>query len=160
MATVHLIHGFVGTGKTTFSKKLESENQNIIRFTLDEWMIALFGKNPPKEAFGDFEKKLKALIWGVAQKNLALGNDVILDFGFWKKNDRDDYKKMAKDVGAEVKLYNLRCPDDVILERVLKRTEEMGDGALFIDENAINEFKQYFEPVNSDTEESILIETA
>ena len=34
MATLHLIHGFVGAGKTTFSRTLEAEI-SAIRFTFD-----------------------------------------------------------------------------------------------------------------------------
>lgn len=39
MPTVHMIHGFVGVGKTTFAKKLQQE-VNAVRFSPDEWMIA------------------------------------------------------------------------------------------------------------------------
>ena len=41
MATLHLIHGFVGAGKTPLSKRLETK-LNAIRFPPDEWMIALY----------------------------------------------------------------------------------------------------------------------
>ena len=44
-ATVYLICGFIGSGKTTFAKKLEKET-GAIRITKDEWLISLFGHDP------------------------------------------------------------------------------------------------------------------
>lgn len=156
MATLHLIHGFVGVGKTTFAKKLESESENTVRFTLDEWMIALFGQNPTKEEFVEFEPKIKVLIWKTVEQLLKNGTDIILDYGFWKRAERDDYKNLGKNLGIMVKLYNLQCDDDVIRERVEKRTQKMEHGALFIDENALDEFKQYFEPIVEDEKATLI----
>jgi tRNA uridine 5-carbamoylmethylation protein Kti12 len=42
MATAHLIHGFLGAGKTTFARQLERELR-AIRFSQDEWMANLNG---------------------------------------------------------------------------------------------------------------------
>ena len=49
---LHLIHGFVGAGKTTFAKKLE-HFLPAVRFTHDEWMSKLYGENPPLEHFNE-----------------------------------------------------------------------------------------------------------
>lgn len=156
MPTLHLIHGFVGAGKTTFSKKLETEKQRV-RFTCDEWMIALFGSNPPKSYFDKYLPKIKSLIWSEAKRFLGLGQDVILDFGFWQKAEREHYKKLAFEMGVKVQLYNLKCPEDIMKARVLKRTNEMPPGTFFIDENALHEFKGHYEPIDPETEESIEI---
>lgn len=42
MATAHLIHGFLGVGKTTFARQLE-ERLPAIRFSHDEWMARRYG---------------------------------------------------------------------------------------------------------------------
>jgi predicted kinase len=46
MATAHLIHGYLGAGKTTFARRLEEELP-AIRFSHDEWMTNLYGDDPP-----------------------------------------------------------------------------------------------------------------
>ena len=141
MTTLYLIHGFVGTGKTTFSKKLEQE-VNAVRFSPDEWVLTLYDdKEMSSDDFAAQDKKIKAMIWTVAQRLLQTGTSVILDYGFWKKADRDDYRARGKALNVDVKLYNLECPEDIMLQRVLKRTADMPDGALFIDRNAIEIFK-------------------
>ncbi|GAA2756515.1 putative kinase [Actinopolymorpha rutila] len=42
MPTAHLIHGYIGAGKTTLAKRLERD-ADAVRFTLDEWLTALYG---------------------------------------------------------------------------------------------------------------------
>jgi len=44
MATLHLIVGFLCSGKTTFAKKLEQELP-ALRLTPDEWHLRLFGND-------------------------------------------------------------------------------------------------------------------
>jgi predicted kinase len=156
MPTLYLIHGFVGVEKTTFSKKLEKET-GATRFTPDEWMIAQHGDNPQGD-FAVLEKQIKDKIWAAAQNALHAGKDVILDYGFWKHADRKEYKKRGKSLGAKVILYNLVCDENVSTERTIKRTAAKESGALFIDKNALAEFRQYYEPVAAD-ENAVTITT-
>lgn len=158
MPTVHMIHGFVGNGKTTFSKNLEKEIR-AVRFSPDDWICDLYGDTHGDDRLPEYQERVDKVIRKIAAGVLASGNDVILDFGFWKKAARDDTRRWAESLGAEVKLYKLTCPDDVMETRVLKRSEEMPDGALFIDKNAIEVFRKMFEAVDEPTEDYIEIKT-
>ena len=44
-ATVYLLCGFIGAGKTTFARKLD-ERTGAVRITKDEWLIRLIGHDP------------------------------------------------------------------------------------------------------------------
>jgi predicted kinase len=158
MPTLHLIHGFVGAGKTTFAKKLAAET-GAVRFSHDEWMCVLYGANPDAGEFADFSSRVSGLIWVTASRVLAAGADVILDYGFWTRADRDDYRLRGKEAGAEVKLYVLSADPEIMKSRALKRTEEMPEGQLFIDANAIEIFRAKFEPVDPLQEPCITIKT-
>lgn len=151
MPTVHLLHGFVGAGKTTFAKKLETE-VNAVRFSPDEWMIALYGTNPPAEFFDEYYQRINKWIWVQIGRIVKTGVDVIYDTGLWKRADRDEVIAKVKALGAQPKLYALQAPFEVSRERVLKRTEEMPEGALVIDDNAIHLFWSKFEPLQDDEE--------
>ena len=61
MATLHLLHGPVGSGKTTFARQLERKIR-AVRFTPDEWMIRLYGDRPPVETFQETLDRLYELI--------------------------------------------------------------------------------------------------
>ena len=109
MATLHLVHGFVGAGKTTFSRNLEAEIP-AIRFTLDEWIVKLYGHNPPEDKFIEYSDRVSSLIWQLTTQLLDLDRDVILDFGFWSRASRNRAREFALSVNAEVKLYSMYTP--------------------------------------------------
>src|SRR5512135_1026786 len=82
MATLHLIYGPVGSGKTTFARKLERQIR-AVRFTPDEWMLRLYGDRPPAATFQETLDRLYDLIWEHAERVVRTGTDVIMDCGFW-----------------------------------------------------------------------------
>jgi len=63
----HIIIGFIGSGKTTFAKKLEEET-GAIRFTKDEWMVRVFGNTPPKDTFEEYDTAMASLATDMALK--------------------------------------------------------------------------------------------
>jgi predicted kinase len=148
MATLHMIYGFVGAGKTTFAKKLE-HSLPAIRFTHDEWMNKLYGDNPPREHFADYYSKVQDLIWVYAIRLLELKQDVILDAGFWSRISRDEARAKAKALGTATKLYFLDVPEKVMQERVRQRNKNL-QGSLYIDDQAFEGFKARFEPLGKD----------
>lgn len=129
-----------------------------MRFTSDEWVIALHGDNPPQDKFRDYEDRIKALIWQVAKRILETGNDVILDFGVWKRSERDSWRTIAKEIRVGFKLYNVTCPLETAKQRTLQRTNTMPQGSLVIDENAFETLQQYFEPIDPNIEECVTID--
>ncbi|NCC21007.1 MAG: ATP-binding protein [Alphaproteobacteria bacterium] len=148
---LYLIHGYIGAGKTTFAKKLEAET-NALRFTEDEWIVRLYGHNPDSSVFNDLEARVKALITDLAVNLLKNGQSVILDFGFWKRSERDFWRKTAKELGADVRLYNVSAPADEMKRRTVARTENGKGEELFIDENAFDTLLENFEPLQPDEE--------
>jgi predicted kinase len=149
MATLHLLHGFTGSGKTTFARKLERE-LSALRFTPDEWIVQLYGNNPPEEDFPEYLERVTNLIWQLTMQLLRSDRDVILDFGFWSRSSRDEARSKALSVGALVKLYSISCAEETMRQRLLKRSADLPVGALLIDENAIQLFKERFEPLAED----------
>jgi len=148
-ATVYLIAGFIGSGKTTFSKKLESET-GALRFTKDEWMIKVFGNNPKADNFAKFDDLLANLATDLALKCAARGVDVIIDDGFWFKKQRDDIIKRINSIGANVKGYYLRCPKGILEKRVLERSKQISDNSFVIDREMFNKYYESFQEPSPD----------
>ena len=88
MATAHLIHGFLGVGKTTLARQLE-HSIPAIRFSHDEWMTRLYGDDPPVEHFAELYRRVCQQVEEVWPRCLELGLNVVLDFGFWTRQERD-----------------------------------------------------------------------
>ena len=155
--TVHLIHGFVGAGKTTFAKQLEKET-GAVRYSNDEWMIDRHGTNPPKDKYQDLYDAVTRDIETDAAQKVHAGQDVILDHGFWALKSRLKIIAWVKKHNATPKFYNVTCTEETARRRTLKRTADMPSGAMAIDEAAFNLFKTRFEPMQS-SEEYVLIRT-
>jgi len=125
MALLHLMVGLPCSGKTTYAKKLEKET-NALRLTPDEWHTRLFGADVLHPDHDQRHDTIEDLLWEIAASVLGHGVDVILDFGFWKRIERDDYRERAITVGAETKIHFLDTPEDVLLRRLDIRND-VGD---------------------------------
>src|ERR1700679_972667 len=110
MPVAHLIHGFLGAGKTTFAKWLEVE-LNAVRFSHDEWMARLYGDDPPAERFAAPSANVWDVMQGTWSLCLALGLDVVLDLGFWARDERDSVRSRGADLRARHLLYELNCSE-------------------------------------------------
>jgi predicted kinase len=150
MATAHLIHGYIGAGKTTFARRLEKELP-AIRFSGDEWMAHLYGDDPPAAEFPQLHQRVSALIDQHWIRCLELGLDVVLDLGFWSRRQRDCTRAIARNLGADTLLYRLACPDDEAWRRIEKRNQRL-DGNLLIVRNTFETLKSRFEPLGDDEE--------
>lgn len=148
MATVHLIHGYLGVGKTTFARRLERELP-AIRFTHDEWMARLYGNDPPQEMFPDYYKRVYDLIGTLWPRCVALGNEVVLDFGFWSRAERDRMRAAVAAQGAECVVHDVICPEAEAWARIERRNAEPGQ-RLFIARNTFEVLKARFEPLEED----------
>ena len=95
MATAHLIHGYLGVGKTTFARRIERE-RGAVRFTHDEWMSTLYGPDPPAEQFGDCAERVC-----------------------------DAVRATVRALGCDSTLYSLHCPETVARARCRARNADL-----------------------------------
>lgn len=147
MATVHLVCGFLGVGKTTFSLRL-AERRNAVRFSVDELYLRLFADGPTYDLDARALERLRGALDTLWPEVVAKGTDVVLDSGFWSRNLRDSVRERARAVGADTRLYWLRCPDEVALARCLARNGAAG--AFLISEAGYWELKSKFERPGAD----------
>lgn len=146
MPTIHLMVGFMGFGKTTVAKQLEQEF-SAVRFTHDDIMMQLYGRNP--DDFQTKYVKVDEFIKNETQKYVQQGQDVILDYGFWTHQKRQEYYNWAKSITDNVVFHVLECDIKEAKRRVLERSQK-DNNALIIDEYAFDMFFEQYEPWNSD----------
>ncbi len=156
MATAHLVHGFLGAGKTTFAEDL-AQSRGAIRLSIDEWYLRLFAEGPTQHLDAASWRRIEGLLDELWPQLLRHGVDVVLDFGFWSRASRDCARAVANGVGANAVLYLVGCDDAVALDRCLTRNES-GGPSFAITAAGFTEMRSRFEPLAED-EPHVVIET-
>ena len=148
-STAHLLHGFIGSGKTTFVRLLEAKRP-AVRLTHDEWMRKLYDRAPPEDAYPEYYRRIDELIWDTAVGILASGSDVILDLGFWTRESRDAARERVAAIGSKVSFYSIECPRATMLTRTLARSENPPADSMWVDCPAFERLWLRFEPMGDD----------
>lgn len=123
MPTLHLMVGLPCSGKTTLAKKLEHE-LSALRLTPDEWQVALFGQDAEEPEHDARHSLIEAMLWNIASRALELEINVILDFGLWAREEREDYRLRAKRLGASSEVHFLDVPEEELLRRLAIRNSQ------------------------------------
>ena len=85
------------------------------------------------------------MLWDVAARVLILlGVNVIIDFGFWAKSERDDYRTRAAQLGASSEINFLNVSEAVLMDRLAKRNAHLPLGAANIPEAKLKEWITFF----------------
>jgi predicted kinase len=145
MATLHLMVGVPCSGKTTLARRIEQERA-CLRLTPDEWIERLFGGDARLDVLDAARDPMEALLWEVAAKVLQMGGDVILDFGFWTRAERDASRARAAGLGARCVIHFADVSEGDLLRRLRERNANPPPGSFRIDEERIKDWIKLFEP--------------
>ncbi|PMJ89923.1 ATP-binding protein [Vibrio sp. 10N.261.55.A7] len=144
MSKIYCLCGFIGSGKTTYAKHL-AQQYSAFRFSIDEWMIPLYGEHMEREIFDARLNTLKSLFKESALQMLNLGVSVIFDFGLWKEQDRSELKQWAQAQDIECELIYLDVEFDVCQQRAIARNEHRGEHAYEMTPEMLSLFWSWFE---------------
>ena len=144
MATLHMMVGLPCSGKTTLAHKLEHELP-ALRLTVDEWHIRLFGQDAEEPEHDARHSLIEAILWNIASRALELGTNVILDYGFWAREEREDYRLRAKQLGASSEVHYLDVPADELLRRLAQRNARPSQESFLIAEEAMKPWIAFFQ---------------
>ena len=158
MAKAILICGKVGSGKTHFAKKLLKKGGAVL-LSVDEIMLSLFG-NDAGDKHGFYAEKTQKYLLEKSLEILASGIDVILDWGFWKRESRDEARRFYAKAGFNCELYYISVSERDWRRNLAERNAEFdadNPTAYYIDDTVAELFASCFEPP-SDDEGAILID--
>lgn len=136
--------GLPCSGKTTLARKLEDERA-ALRLTPDEWQVTLFGQDAAEPEHDARHGLIEAMLWDVASRALELGTNVILDFGFWAREEREDFRRRARRLGAGSEVHFLDVPEAELLRRLAARNAQSVPGAFQISEAQMKPWIAFFQ---------------
>ncbi len=120
-ATLHLVCGKIGAGKSTLCAQLAAEPATVL-VSEDHWLATLY----PGEivALADYVRcssRLKAAMGAHVQALLKAGLSVVLDFPSNTLAGRQWARGLFEAAGAEHRLHFLNVPDEVCKARLRVR---------------------------------------
>jgi predicted kinase len=140
VATLFLIVGLPGAGKTERAKTLAAEQQ-ALRLTPDAWMIPLFGDPQPAGKRDVLEGRL---VW-LALEALRLGTSVVLDFGLWGRDERSSLRWLARSVDASCHIIYLPIDRETQIERIQHRSVRTPHETFVMTETDVDDSRARFE---------------
>jgi predicted kinase len=140
VTTLFLMIGLAGAGKTTRARQLAADHR-ALRLTPDEWMIPLFGES---DADGKRDV-LEGRLLSVALEVLALGTDVVLDFGCWSRDERSAIRSLAGSVGASYRGLYMPVDEQTQLARIAHRQRHTPEQTFPMDETDVAVWRSLFE---------------
>jgi predicted kinase len=127
---IHLICGSTGAGKTTYAQKLADELGGV-RFSIDEWMTALFWMDTPQPLDPLWSmarvERCYGQIWETARRVAARGVPSILDLGFSSAESRGRYLLKATEAGLSARLHYIDVSSEARWRRVEARNAQKGE---------------------------------
>ncbi|WP_042214529.1 AAA family ATPase [Paenibacillus borealis] len=144
---VVMMCGVAGSGKTTFALKLAKEG--FIRLSVDEdiWSThGRFGVDYPEQDYESFKEQSEIKLRGELVKLIQAKRHVVIDFSFWQRQKRDEYKQLIERHGGDWALIHLKVHPDELRHRLQIRSGRFDANAAFpITEEILTRFLSGFE---------------
>lgn len=160
MPKVLIMCGKICSGKSTYAEKLKLENKAVI-LSVDELTLALF-ENQAGEKLDFYVEKLKEYFLKKSLDIVEAGVDVILDWGFWTKKERDYAREFYDSRNISYQFYYMNVGIDEWKKRILKRNQEIKREQLEaypIDKGLLSKVEKMFEePDGKELKDMIIIE--
>ncbi len=148
-ATVHLVAGLNGSGKTRLARKLESDVP-AVSFSLDEWMLRLHQLPYDDESYPELSERCMSLIWDTARQVLSAGVDVVLDWNQWSRARRKLWRARVDAAGYRLVLHHVDVPVETAVRRAEERARLDVPGSHLLDAAAVRHLASIFEPPRAD----------
>ncbi|MBR5091368.1 MAG: ATP-binding protein [Ruminiclostridium sp.] len=139
--------GRICSGKSTYARKLREEYRAVI-LSVDEITLALFG-NDAGEKHDEYVERLKNYLYGKSVEIVGTGTNVILDWGFWTRKERDYARRFYTERGIACELHYLSISDEEWERRIKQRNDYISEGrtsAYYVDDGLKAKFAAIFEP--------------
>lgn len=157
MVKVYLICGKICSGKTTYAEKLCTQN-NAVLLSVDEITLALFGQHCD-DKHDEYTEKAKDYLLNKSLELIEKNINVVLDWGFWTKEERKTVKEFFKSRGIECELHYIEISDETWKSRIVQRNNAVlaeETSAYYVDDNLATKFASVFEVPTQDEIDFIL----
>lgn len=146
MAKVYMMCGKICSGKSTHAAELRKLHKAVV-LSVDEITLALFGQDAG-DKLDDYVARAEKYLYEKSIEIIESGINVILDWGFWTKRERNEAREFYASKNVECEFHYIDIPDEEWYRRLDKRNKavmENKTSAYYVDEGLAEKFKQLFE---------------
>lgn len=143
---IYLMCGKICSGKSTHSESLRREKKAVV-LSVDEITLALFGQDTG-EKHDDHVAAAEEYLYLKSLEIAENGIDVILDWGFRTKNERDYAREFYGSRNIPFEFHYIDITADEWQKRIRKRNADITSGRLqayYVDEGLAKKFAELFE---------------
>lgn len=116
-----------------------------LSFDAEMWRRGISAVPLPEDLRAEIESELRARLLEL----VAAGRDVVLDFSFWSRRMREDYRALLAPAGVVPETVYLATDRATVLARIRARRGEHSDDFMLPQELA-EEYVDHFEPPTAD----------
>jgi predicted kinase len=142
MARVIFMCGPAGSGKSTVARQYEQQGMTRLSFDQEAWSRGITTMPLPPDVYRDIEDALRARLADLVRA----GSDVVLDFSFWSRIKRDEYRELLRPLGVVPETVYLATDRATVLQRIGARAARDGDDFAIGTELAASYFDHFQVP--------------
>ena len=146
-AQAYLICGRICAGKTFYAKQLASA-KNAVILSCDEIENDLFQKNLGS-AHDEMAERIHSYLLKKAAEIIHRGTNVILDWGFWRKADREITSNYFKSLNVHFEWHYMDTSNEQCTKNIIVRNKAVQNGETpdyYVDEGLLKKCDTLFEP--------------
>lgn len=146
MSNVIMMCGVCGSGKTTYAK--QKEKHGYVRLSIDEEMWKIYGRKGidyPDSRYEELSDKVEVML---REKLIGLikdGKNVVIDFSFWSRENRDFYRAIIEKAGGTAELVYMKAGKETLRKRLEKRNMFLNANSPFITNEILEHHYNGFE---------------
>jgi predicted kinase len=115
--------GPAGSGKTTYAKRLEEQGMTRLSFDVEMWRRGIDAVPLPAGLRAEIENDLRTRLLRL----VAEGADVVLDFSFWSRAMREQWRRVLAPAGVVPHTVYLATDRATVLRRLCDRNGDHSD---------------------------------
>ena len=146
MARVIFMCGPAGSGKSTIARQYERQGMARLSFDQEAWSRGITAMPLPDDVHREIEDALRARLLNLVRA----GSDVVLDFSFWSRAKRDEYRALLRPLGVVPETVYLATDRATVLRRVGGRAAKDGDDFRLSPELAARYFDHFEVPTEAE----------
>jgi predicted kinase len=140
-----VLTGLPGSGKTTLAIQFAG-SLPACRMCPDDWMMAA-----GIDLWDDASRaRIESFQLDLSLELLRAGQNVVIEWGVWAREERDALRDAARKIGAQAELHYLTAPTDELWKRITKRDLEGRWGSRSIRRHELDQWVRNYEPPTDD----------